>query len=167
MTDEDVRKPLAIVLAAIMFEKKLLLLKREREGKTFFGHWGFPGGKVKFGETLKDAAVREAREETGLECEFVALRGISSEIIKPQAEWKEEQHYLLFICQLKPKHLQLTRSIEGQVEWFELDKLPEKMIPSDLLMLKEFILSNQHSLPMHDLFVRQQGEDYFVEAFHA
>jgi len=165
--NEGEKKPLALVLAAILMGNKILLLKHDREGKAYYGHWGFPGGKIEFGETLKEAAVREAREETGLDSEFVALRGISSEIIKPQSEGKEKQHFLLFICQLKPKQLQLTRSIEGQVEWFELDKLPEKMIPSDLIMLKEFIISNQHSLPMHDIFVRQQGEDYFLEAFHA
>jgi len=145
-------------------EGKILLLKRE--GVVFQGHWGFPGGKIKFGENLKETAVREAREETGLDCEFVALRGIASEIIKTHYE-HPSQHFLLFVCELKPKHLQLTRSIEGSVEWFELAKLPEKIIPSDLRMLKEFIIENQRSLPTHNIFIRQAGQDYFVEAFHA
>jgi len=157
--------PLAVVLTAVLFEGKILLLKRE--GAVFQGHWGFPGGKIKFGENLKEAAIREAREETGLDCEFIALRGIANEIIKELPNEKPSEHFLLFVCELKPKHLQLTRSIEGQVEWFELAKLPDHVIPSDLRMLKEFILENQRSLPTHNIFLRQQGQDYFVEAFHA
>lgn len=31
------------------------------------GHWGFPKGKLERGETLQQAAVREIREETGLD----------------------------------------------------------------------------------------------------
>ncbi|MEM4255416.1 MAG: NUDIX domain-containing protein [Candidatus Norongarragalinales archaeon] len=165
MNGAEEQKPLGVVLDAILFENKILLLKHEK--RLYKDQWGFPGGKINFGETLKEAAVREAREETGLDCEFVALRGISSEIITPQDNAKEKQHFLLFVVQLKPKQLQLTRSIEGEVEWFDLDKLPEKMIPSDSLMLKEFVVSNQRSLPMHDIFVRKDGRDYFVEAFHA
>ncbi|MFH1056560.1 MAG: NUDIX domain-containing protein [Candidatus Micrarchaeota archaeon] len=158
------KNPLSVVLTAILFESKILLLKRE--GLVFQGHWGFPSGKIKFGENLKEAAVREAREETGLDCEFVALRGIASEIIKIHHEFPS-QHFLLFVCELKPKHLQLTSSIEGNVEWFELATLPEKIIPSDLRMLKEFILENRRSLPTHNIFIRQAGQDYFLEAFHA
>ena len=35
------------------------------------GHWGFPKGKVEKGENLRDAAMREVKEETGLEAKPV------------------------------------------------------------------------------------------------
>lgn len=162
MTDE--KTPTAIVLTAILLDNKILLLKRE--GEVYHGFWSFPGGKIKFGENLKDAAVREAREETGLDCEFIALRGIASEIIKPELNTQEARHHLVFVCQLSPKKLQLTHSIEGEVEWFALEALPEKLNPADFAMLKEFLLENQRSLPVHNIFVKQEEQDYFVEAFH-
>lgn len=51
----------------VVEDHRLLLIQRGTEpGK---GLWTVPGGKVRFGETMRQTAVREAREETGLEVE--------------------------------------------------------------------------------------------------
>ncbi|HIH20739.1 TPA: NUDIX domain-containing protein [Candidatus Micrarchaeota archaeon] len=160
------KAPLGIVLDVIVRDGKILLLKRK--GEVFRGLWGFPGGKIEFGEGLKEAALREALEETGVECEFVALRGVASEIVKPENPDAPEQdkHFLLFICSLKPKSLATSHSVEGEIEWFDLDKLPEKMVPSDKLLVTEFTGESKHVVPSHSIFLRQSGQDYFIESFH-
>ncbi len=45
---------------------KTLYLAQQRLKQPYFGLWGFPGGKVKWGETVQAAAQRELQEETGI-----------------------------------------------------------------------------------------------------
>jgi 8-oxo-dGTP pyrophosphatase MutT (NUDIX family) len=40
------------------------------------GNWAVPGGAIDLGESLVQAAVRETREETGIDCEITGLVGI-------------------------------------------------------------------------------------------
>lgn len=40
--------------------------------------WSIPGGGIQPGETIKQAARREAKEETGMDCEITGLVGIYS-----------------------------------------------------------------------------------------
>ena len=57
--------------AVIMHEGKILLTKRED-----FEVWCLPGGHVDAGESMAQAAIREAKEETGLDVELTKLIGI-------------------------------------------------------------------------------------------
>lgn len=47
--------------------------------RTDNGYWSIPGGGVKPGESVRDAAVREVKEETGIDCEVTGLVGIYSD----------------------------------------------------------------------------------------
>ena len=58
------RNPIPTVDIIIELEDKgIILIKRAKEP---FG-WAIPGGFVDYGESLEQAAIREAREETGLD----------------------------------------------------------------------------------------------------
>ena len=58
--------------AYIADEQGRILLQRRADS----GNWSAPGGVMDVGETLTDAAIREVREETGLDIEVTGLIGI-------------------------------------------------------------------------------------------
>ena len=59
------RSPLVGVGVVVIDHGRMLLVERGRG--ILAGSWAIPGGKVRYGERLTDAAVREVREETGLD----------------------------------------------------------------------------------------------------
>jgi ADP-ribose pyrophosphatase YjhB (NUDIX family) len=58
--------------AVVVDEVGSILLQRRSDS----GFWSIPGGRMEIGETIRDTAVRETLEETGVEIELGRLIGI-------------------------------------------------------------------------------------------
>ena len=69
-----------------------LLIKRASEPDK--GLWAIPGGLVEVGEGVKDAAVREAQEETGLEVEVTELLDVIDKIV-PDDSSRIRYHFII------------------------------------------------------------------------
>ncbi len=57
-------------------DDRIILIKRKNN--PYKDHWALPGGFVECGETLEQAATREAKEETGLQVEIITMVGVYS-----------------------------------------------------------------------------------------
>jgi 8-oxo-dGTP diphosphatase len=69
------RNPFPTVDIIIEFKKGIILIERRNKPHG----WAIPGGFVDYGESLEEAAVREAREETSLEISNLRLLGCYSD----------------------------------------------------------------------------------------
>lgn len=70
-TDENIiEKQPKLAVALIIENENGKFLSQQRLKQPFFGFWGRPTGKIRWGETLLETAERELLEETGLEAEL-------------------------------------------------------------------------------------------------
>src|SRR5580700_8629927 len=75
--------PLVGVGAIIIEQDRVVLVKRGQA--PLAGEWSIPGGVLELGETLRQAAVREAREETCLTVETADLLGVYDRVLRDEA----------------------------------------------------------------------------------
>src|SRR5215470_16508045 len=89
--------PLVGVGAIIIEAGRVVLVKRGHP--PLAGEWSIPGGVLEVGETLREAAVREAREETGLVVETQELLGVFDRVLR-DPDQRVAYHYVLidFLC---------------------------------------------------------------------
>lgn len=86
------QRPYLAVSAAIIRDGKVLLVRRARNPAATL--YTLPGGGVETGETLKQAVIREVREETSLAVEPVALAGHREAIVR-DAQGRVERHFVI------------------------------------------------------------------------
>ena len=85
-------RPYIAVSAAVFRDRRVLIVRRAHPLAA--GLYTLPGGVVELGETLTEAAVREVREETGLEIEPLTLVG-HRQVITRDGDGRVERHFVI------------------------------------------------------------------------
>ena len=129
MNREFPELPLVGVGSVIIQDGRVLLVKRAHP--PIQGQWSIPGGVLEVGETVRDAAIREAREETGLGVEPGELLGVYDRILH-DPDHRVQYHYVLidFLCRPIEGKL-LAGSDAAEVQWFAPEELPALNLAPD------------------------------------
>jgi 8-oxo-dGTP pyrophosphatase MutT (NUDIX family) len=101
--------------------------------------WFFPGGGVKKGETIEQAARREAAEEVGADLGILSLRGIFTHF----GEGKSD-HVIVLSCE----DFSLSGISDQEIErcrFFPLTQLPEGMAPGHRRRIDEYLHDKTHA----------------------
>ncbi|AGK55608.1 MAG: hypothetical protein K0S25_1781 [Bacillus sp. (in: firmicutes)] len=104
----------------LLRENKVLLLQKPRRG-----WWVAPGGKMERGESVKDACIREFREETGIYLKDPKIKGIFTFImVDPDDGDKVLSEWMMFTFIAKDAEgPTLQESEEGKLTWHEVEQI--------------------------------------------
>lgn len=125
--DPDAPAANSVVVAAsavVTDDDGAVLLQRRSDNDR----WSVPGGAMELGESIAATAVREVREETGLEVEVVSLVGIYSDprhVVAYDDGEVRQQFSICFACRVTGGALATSdESLEVRFfAWEDLDRL--------------------------------------------
>jgi 8-oxo-dGTP diphosphatase len=109
---QTLTKPAIRVGIGVWIKKETKVLMGFRIGSHSSGVWAPPGGHIEFGESFEETALREVKEETGLEINNIKVMGVLNNF------YEEEQNHVITTL--------LTADwVSGEPQLLEPDKMKE------------------------------------------
>ena len=137
----DYPTPKVDVRGFVLNEKDQILLAKE----SVDSKWTIPGGWADIGNTPTEVAIREIKEETGLDAKIVRLLAIYD---KQRHQHPADPYYiykLMFHCKVVGGELEPGFDMLG-ADWFSLDALPplseERILLTQLKQLYKMVKNN-------------------------
>jgi 8-oxo-dGTP diphosphatase len=136
------RNPLPTVSVLVVQEDQVLLGKRT--GSPGAGTWAIPSGYVEYGDDFISAAIRETKEETGLDVEIRSIINVVSSFVAPRF------HFLgiYLLAHVSGGELAARDDLEA-VDWFPLaGPLPEMGFQEDADVIAWYAANRAVGLPV-------------------
>ena len=117
-------------------EDKILLVKRNTV--PFKGYWALPGGRMDPDETMEQTAVREVKEETGLDVKV--LRRIGEYVEKGVKDEVEYEYYpTCFLVKVVGGEIKRQKSEIQEIQLFSLKELPSPLAFEHSKMIRDYL----------------------------
>ena len=137
----DYPTPKVDVRGLVLNDKDEILMAQESTD----GKWTIPGGWADVGNTPKEVALKEIKEETGLDSEIVRLVAVYDKQRHPHPPEPYYIYKLIFHCKVTGGELQPGFDMQG-ADWFSLEELPplseERILESQLHHLYTLVKDN-------------------------
>lgn len=132
---EHKERPSVGVATVVVREGKILIGKDTKKGEAIYG---VPGGHWESGETLKECAAREVKEESGVLCDEVALASVYD-------FYREDKGKSYVTIGMKAKYVsgELTdQHEEGRLDWgwySSEEALKLNLFPADRILIERYL----------------------------
>lgn len=128
-------RPMVGVGVLIRDDDRYLIVERAADPDA--GLWSIPGGLVEIGENAADAAVREAKEETGLDVEIGELLDVVDKIVRDDSS-KVKYHFVIIDYLATPRGGTLKAASDArQARWVRADEFARyELTPTLIELLK-------------------------------
>lgn len=157
-------KPIRKAVRCYLIKDNEVVVTKYKKGNKKEGYYDIPGGKIEEGESPKQTAIREMKEETGIDIQNLKYKGIMT------IEYPDR----MFIFDTF-----ITKEYEGEPqefeentsEWIDIDKLLKKeKILSNIMILDRFfikgLIDDNYNFSLHIKVDEQEnilGADYNLE----
>jgi len=143
--DPDAPKPNSMVpsvnVVVTNARGEVLLIRRSDND-----NWALPGGAIDLGESLAQAAVREVREESGIDCEIIGLVGIYTDpkhVILYTSNGEARQEFSIVLTATATRGEPTPSSESSDVRWTPVADLSRyEMDRSMRLRLEHYLVSS-------------------------
>lgn len=151
-------KPIRKAVRCYLIKDNKVVATKYKEGNKKAGYYEIPGGKIELGETSIQTAIREMKEEVGVEVENLKYKGnMTTEY--PNRIYKFDV-FVTNDCNGEPKEFE-----ENTSEWIEIKELLQKeKILSNTIILDRFFIKGLLSEDSNfDMYIRVDEDENILE----
>ena len=127
------RKIPSLTVDTIIQRKDYSIILIKRKKAPFAEHWALPGGFIEYGETAEHAAIRETKEDTGLDVEIIKLLGVYSD---PKRDPRGHVIAIAFIARELGGNLGANDDAKA-VKVFKITEIPKNLAFDHAKILKD------------------------------
>ncbi|MBT5030997.1 MAG: NUDIX hydrolase [Proteobacteria bacterium] len=106
-----------LCVGAVVVNEDKILLVRQSKGHQLEGQWTTPWGRVEDGESPMNAAIREVKEEGGIEVSVTGLLGVL-ELPPPELGWVS----LVYLCKHLSGYPSLQETETDAARYFSIEE---------------------------------------------
>lgn len=140
-------KPIRKAVRCYLIKDNEVVVTKYKKGNKKEEYYDIPGGKIEEGESPKQTAIREMKEETGIDIQNLKYKGIMT------IEYPDRMFIFdTFIA--KEYEGEPQEFEENTSEWIDIDKLLKKRkILSNIILLDKFfikgLIDDNHNFNLH------------------